>query len=179
MHDEAPTRAWGLGGRQVRTDAKFGNIYDHHAVAYEYPGVTVYSYTRQMGGCFSDVSDIFTGTKGRANILKFQIDDLDGKPLWRFKGEGGNMYDLEHKALFEAIRSGKTINNGLYMARSTMLAILGRMVNYTGKALTWAEAINSKEDLSPKSYAWDAKPPILPDKDGRYPVAMPGITPFV
>jgi len=179
MHDEPPKRAWGLGGRQVRTEPKFGNIYDHHAVAYEYPGVTVYSYTRQEGGCYSDVSDIFTGTKGRANILGHKIDDLDGKPIWRFKGEGGNMYDLEHKALFAAIRSGQTINNGLYMARSTMLAIFGRMVDYTGKALTWDEAINSKEDLSPKSYAWDAQPPILPGKDGRYPVAMPGITPFV
>jgi hypothetical protein len=176
MHDEPPKRAWGLGGRQVRIDPKFGDIYDHHAVAYEYPGVTVYAYTRQQAGAYSDVSDVFVGTQGRANILKFQIDDLDGKPIWRFKGEGGNMYDLEHQALFNAIRTGKTINNGLYMARSTMLAILGRMVNYTGKALTWDEAINSKQDLSPKSYAWDAEPPTKPDKDGRYPIAMPGAT---
>ncbi len=179
MHDEPPVRAWGLGGRQVRTDPKFGDIYDHHAVAYEYPGVTVYAYTRQQAGCYGDTSDVFVGTQGRANILKFQIDDLDGKPTWRFKGEGGSMYDIEHQALFAAIRSGKPINNGLYMARSTMLAILGRMVNYTGKALTWNEAINSKQDLSPKSYAWDAEPPTKPDKDGRYPVAMPGATAFV
>jgi len=179
MHDEPPIRAWGLGGRQVRVDPKFGDIYDHHAVAYEYPGVTVYAYTRQQAGAYSDVSDIFVGTQGRANILKHQIDDLDGKPIWRFKGEGGNMYDLEHQALFQAIRSGKPINNGLYMARSTMLAILGRMVNYTGKALTWEEATNSKQDLSPKVYAWDAEPPTKPDKNGRYPVAMPGATPFI
>jgi len=181
MHDEPPERAWGLGGRQVRTEPKFGDIYDHHAVAYEYPkGVTVYSYTRQVpGGAYMDVSDVFTGTKGRANILRFQIDDLAGKPIWRFKGEGGNMYDIEHQALFCAIRSGKPVNNGLYMARSTMLAIMGRMVNYTGKVLTWDEAINSKQDLSPKCYAWNAEPPTKPDKDGRYPVAMPGVTPFV
>jgi len=181
MHDEPPVRAWGLGGRQVRTESKFGDIYDHHAVAYEYPkGVTVYSYTRQVpSGAYMDVSDIFTGTKGRANILKHQIDDLAGKPIWRFKGEGGNMYDIEHQALFSAIRSGKPVNNGLYMARSTMLAILGRIVDYTGKILTWEEAINSKQDLSPKRYAWDAEPPTKPGTDGRYPVAMPGLTPFV
>jgi myo-inositol 2-dehydrogenase / D-chiro-inositol 1-dehydrogenase len=179
MHDQPPLRAWGLGGRQVRTDAKFGDIYDHHAVAYEYPkGVTVYAYTRQQAGAYSDVSDIFTGTKGRANILKHQIDDLDGNPIWRFKGEGGNMYDIEHQALFAAIRSGKPINNGLYMARSSMLAIMGRMVNYTGKALTWDEAINSQQVLAPKCYAWDAEPPTKPDKHGRYAVAMPGVTPF-
>ncbi len=46
-------------------------------------------------------------------------------------------------------------------------------------ALTWEEAINSKQDLSPKCYAWDAEPPTKPGKDGRYPVAMPGLTPFV
>ena len=89
------------------------------------------------------------------------------------------MYDVEHEALFAAIRAGKPINNGVYMARSTMLAILGRMVDYTGQAITWEQAMNSKEDLSPKGYAWDAAPPILPDANGKYPVAMPGVTKFV
>jgi hypothetical protein len=65
------------------------------------------------------------------------------------------------------------------MARSAMLAILGRMVNYTVKAITWEQAINSKRDLSPSGYTWDAKPPVLPDSDGKYPEATPGVTPFV
>ena len=65
------------------------------------------------------------------------------------------------------------------MAQSTMLAILGRMVDYTGKKLTWDEAIQSKQVLGTKAYAWDAEPPTRPGEDGRYPVAMPGETPFV
>ena len=131
MHDEPPVRAWGLGGRQVRTDAIFGDIYDHHAVVYEWPnGVRVFSYCRQQAGCYSDVSDHFLGSLGEADILKHKIT---GKNPWHFSGDGGNMYDLEHQALFAAIRSGQAINNGLYMARSTMLAILGRMVDYTGR----------------------------------------------
>ena len=89
------------------------------------------------------------------------------------------MYDIEHQALFASIRNGKPINNGLYMARTTMLAILGRMVNYTGQRLTWDQAINSKQILATKCYAWDAEPPTKPDKAGRYPVAMPGQTAFV
>ena len=99
MHDQPPVQAWGLGGRQVRTDAKFGDIYDHHAVVYEYPkGVTAYCYTRQQAECSTDTSDIFIGTKGRANIVPHhQIDDLNGKPIWRFKGDAGNMYDIEHQ----------------------------------------------------------------------------------
>jgi hypothetical protein len=89
------------------------------------------------------------------------------------------MYEAEHEALFRSIRSGKPANDGLYMARSTMLAILGRMVTYTGKAITWDEAMNSKETLAPKHYAWDAEPPILPDENGQYAFATPGVTPFV
>jgi predicted dehydrogenase len=177
MHDQVPTRAWGIGGRQVRTDPKFGDIFDHHAVVYEYPnGVNVYSYCRQTANCYTDVSDIFVGTKGRANILQNKIE---GENPWHYSGPKPSMYDVEHQHLFAAIRSGKTINNGVYLARSTMLAILGRMVNYTGQALTWEQAINSQQKLAPATYSFDATPPILPDKDGRYPVAVPGETKLV
>lgn len=178
MHDEPPVRAWGVGGRQVRTASKFGNIFDHHAVVYEYKnGTQVYSFCRQIAGCYSDVSDNFVGTKGRANIIPH--NKIDGENAWQYKGPRPSMYDVEHQELFAAIRSGKTINNGVYLARSTMLAILGRMVNYTGQTLTWDQAINSKELLAPANYAFDAVPPILPDKDGQYPIAVPGKTQFV
>jgi len=177
MHDEPPVRAWGLGGRQVRTDAKYGDIFDHHAVVYEYPnGVHAYSYCRQIPGCYSDVSDIFTGTKGQANILR---NSITGENPWQYSGSKPSMYDVEHQHLFAAIRSGQTINNGKYLARSTMLAILGRMANYTGQALTWEQAINSQQVLAPAKYAFDATPPILPDKDGKYPIAIPGETKFI
>ena len=173
MHDEPPIRAWGLGGKQL---PKLGNIYDHLAVTYEYSGgVKLHAYCRQQGGCFNDTSDQYIGTKGTVNVLKHKIE---GANPWRYKGPGGNMYDLEHQALFDAIRSGNRINNGVYMARSTMLAILGRMVCYTGKAITWDEALNSNETLAPETYAWDAQPPVVPAEDGTYPVALPGITKF-
>lgn len=177
MHDEPPVRAWGLGGRLVRVGPKNGNIYDHHAVTYEYPGgVHVHAYCRQIPGCHNDVSDIFTGTKGTANILKNRIE---GENPWQYSGPKQSMYDLEHQKLFASIRSGVPINNGVYMARSTMLAILGRMVDYTGQALTWDQAINSQLDLSPERYAFDAAPPVLPEADGNYPIALPGITKFI
>jgi len=177
MHDEPPLRAWGLGGRQVRSEEAIGNIFDHHAVVYEYAdGVRLYSYCRRQANCANDTSDHFFGTEGHCNVLKFQID---GKTEWRYRGPKCNMYETEHQELFASIRNGEPINNGLYMARSTMLAILGRMVTYTGQAITWDKAINSSEDLSPASYSWDADPPILPDEDGNYPIAVPGVTKFV
>lgn len=177
MRDEPPARAWATSGRQVRIEPKYGDIYDHHAVVYEWAnGTRCYAYCRQQPGCYSDTSDIYLGAKGQANILKFRID---GANPWRFEGEGGNMYVLEHKALFEAIRSGKPINNGVYMARSTMLAILGRMVDYTGQVITWDAAINSQQSLVPSAYDWNAEPPTKPLENGQYPVAMPGVTKFV
>jgi len=179
MHDEPPARAWGVGGRQVRIDPMHGEIYDHHAVCYEYAdGTQVYSYCRQQPGCWSDVSDVFLGTKGRATILKrgSPTPEIEGENAWKFKGKGNNMYVAEHEALFQSIRAAKPINNGVYMARSTMLAILGRMVDYTGQVMTWDEALNSKQTLAPRAYAWDAEPPTKPGPDGRYPIATPGVT---
>ena len=81
-----------------------------------------------------------------------------------------NMYQAEHDEMFAAIRSGKPINNGLYAARSTLLAIMGRMAAYTGEVITWEKALNSKEILAPARYAWGDAP--------QRPVARPGVTKF-
>ena len=82
------------------------------------------------------------------------------------------MYDVEHVELFKSIKEGKPINNGQYMCYSTMLAIMGRMATYTGQRITWDEALNSKQDLTPESYEWG--PVKLPP--GALDVAMPGTT---
>ena len=177
MHDQPPLKAWGLGGRQVRTDSKHGDIFDHHAVVYEYEnGTRVYSFCRQQAGCWRDVTDNFFGTKGHCNVLNSY--SIKGENPWRCRDRSGNMYQLEHEALFSAIRAGNAINNGRYMSISTMLAILGRMVNYTGQEITWEEAINSSQDLSPSEYTFDGRPPTQPTQDGSYPIAMPGMTKF-
>jgi hypothetical protein len=81
------------------------------------------------------------------------------------------MYQNEHDELFASIRAGKPINNGDYMCKSTLMAILGRMATYTGQVITWEQALNSKEDLTPAKYEFGAL--AVP------PVAMPGITKFV
>jgi myo-inositol 2-dehydrogenase/D-chiro-inositol 1-dehydrogenase len=59
----------------------------------------------------------------------------------------------------------------LWMAHSTLLAIMGRMAAYTGQVVTWEDAMNSKENLFPEKLAWDA--PSVP------PVAMPGLTKLI
>lgn len=169
LGDVPPERATGLGGRQVRTGPEYGHIFDHHAVVYEFPGdKRVFAYCRQQDGCANDVEDYVMGTKGRAQILR---NAVEGDEKWRYRGPKSNMYQAEHDALFQAIRSGKPINNGHYMANSTMMAIMGRMATYTGRTVTWKEAIESQENLAPPAYDWVSLP--VP------PVAMPGQTPLV
>ncbi len=169
MKDVPPLRATGLGGRQVRTGNDFGNVYDHFAVVYEYEnGTKLFANCRQMAGCSVDVSDHIVGSKGNAELMRAVIE---GEQPWRYRGEKPNMYEEEHRAMFQAIRSSNPLNNGDYMAKSTMLAIMGRMAAYTGQTLTWDQCFSSSEDLSPAKYEWAEV--SLP------PVAMPGLTRFV
>ena len=174
MGDTPPAKCVGLGGRQVRTEEKWGNIYDHHAVCYEWAnGFKSFAYTRQMRGCKNNVEDYVQGSKGRALVLAHQIEP-NGADAWTYTGENPSMYDNEHVEMFRGIRSGNTINNGQYMSYSTMLAIMGRMAAYTGKKLTWDDVLKSTETFAPESLSWDTEPPVKPGADGLYPVPIPG-----
>lgn len=168
MKDEPPVKATGLGGRQVRVQSEYGNIFDHHAVVYEYAnGVKLFAYCRQQDHCSMDVNDYILGTKGKVDVMAHTIT---GENNWRRRGPNPNMYQVEHDELFASIRSGKPIDNSLYMARSTMLAIMGRMATYTGQTVTWDQALNSQEDLTPPTYGWTSLPVAS--------VALPGVTKF-
>jgi predicted dehydrogenase len=176
MNDEPPVRCTANGGRQVRVEKKWGNIYDHFNCTFEYAGdVKGFTSCRQLDGCSKDTSDHIIGTKGVAHVLDLRkghpIRDHAGKLLWRYEGKSRNMYQIEHDEFFASIRSGKPINNGKYMCTSTLLAILGRTAAYTGKTITWDQIMNSQLDLSPPSYDWIDLP--------VRPVALPGVTEFV
>ena len=78
--------------------------------------------------------------------------------------------------MFAGMANGEVINDSLSMARSTMLAILGRMATHSGQLVTWDDAFQSDIVLAPQQYTWDADPPVLPDESGNYPHAIPGQT---
>jgi predicted dehydrogenase len=172
LRDEYPVKASGMGGRQVRTGPEYGHIFDHHSVVYEYAnGVKLFSACRQQDGCAHDVTDHVYGTTGTCDVMKHIIK---GQKPWRYTAttakRDDSMYQNEHNELIASIRSGKPINNGDYMAKSTLMAIMGRMATYTGKSITWDMALHSKEDLRPSKYEFGSLP--VP------PVAKPGITKF-
>jgi predicted dehydrogenase len=175
MKDTPPKRAYGMGGRQVRTDPKFGHIFDHHSVVYEFDhNVRAFHTCRQQPGVHNDVSDHILGTKGVCHISGSNgAASIEGEKPWVAEGKlvrGENMYQNEHNELFASIRADKPINNGDSMCKSTLMAIMGRMATYTGQVITWDMALNSQEDLTPPKY--EMGPLAVP------PVPMPGKTKF-
>jgi predicted dehydrogenase len=185
MRNTPPLRAYGVGGRQTRTDAKFGHIFDHMAVVYEFPNnVRCFAFCRQQEGTHSETTDHIIGTRGRANLLgsnqaarNWPSYSITGDNAWRLPAaqvrDAVGMYQAEHNELFRSIRSGQPINDIDWMYKSTMLAILGRMVCYTGQMITWDQAMNSQENLTPADgYRWD-RAPAIPE------VARPGVTRLV
>lgn len=179
IRNDHPAEAHGMGGRQVRVGKEYGEIFDHYAVEFTYADDTkAFSFCRQIPNCWNSFSDHVHGTKGHAVIQGGSGRSelcVDGQEPIRWK-RGSRGHQVEHDDLFAALLAGEPYNEADYGATSTMTAIMGRMATYSGKIVTWDEAVNSKLDLSPKSYAWDAETPVKPDENGYYACAMPGIT---
>jgi predicted dehydrogenase len=144
-----PVKAYGMGGRQVRTDAAYGHIFDHFAVEYEYPsGAKVTSFCRQQSGTDTRVAEHVVGTKGTSNCA----GTIKGENSFRFKRpeKAASPYEQEHIDMIASIRAGKPLNEAEQIAYSTLTAIMGRMSAYTGKEITWEAALKSEESLMPK-----------------------------
>jgi predicted dehydrogenase len=125
MREQQPATAFGMGGRAAKFEAEHGDCFDHNAVIYEYSnGAKLFAFLIVQPNCYTEVSDIVMGTKGRAYLQKGRIE---GQNPWRYKGKRGNPYQIEQDELFASVRSGKPINNGRYMALSAMTGIMGQM----------------------------------------------------
>ena len=169
-----PVKVMGMGGRQYRTGKEYGNIWDHFAVEYEYPGgVRIMGTCRHTDGASERNSERLVGTKG-STYTDGSNGSIEGQNAYKYDGPASNPYVQEHKDLIESIRSGKPINEGRQVAESTLTAIMGRMSAYTGRELSWDWAINaSKLDLRPPKY--DLSLDDLPVR----PVAIPGKTKLI
>ncbi|SDW91850.1 Tat (twin-arginine translocation) pathway signal sequence [Hydrobacter penzbergensis] len=176
-----PVKAQGMGGRQVRKGKDNGEIFDHHYVEFEYAdGSLLNSQCRHIPGTMSRVDELLVGAKGRIRCGAGRITDAKGNTIYQFdRKTENNPYQTEHDELFAAIAKGEykfaDAENG---AKSSMTSILGRMATYSGQVIEWDKALNSGLDLHPKVYDFAATPPVLPNADGFYPVAIPGVTKY-
>jgi myo-inositol 2-dehydrogenase / D-chiro-inositol 1-dehydrogenase len=163
-----PVKAVGTGGRQVRTSSDYGHIYDHFAIDFEYEnGVHMLSMCRQQEGTKGSVSEALVGTKGASQVNDYKIT---GANAWSGSKTGEvDPYTQEHTDFIAAIRKGEPISELKFCAESTLTAIMGREAAYTGKVITWDDALNAQEVLMPESLDLSASRPIPP-------VPMPGQT---
>lgn len=162
-----PIRALAQGGRLQRTDPKYGNIYDHMTVDYEYPGgVHVHLMCRQWENCDKKNENRVIGklgeSDGRSRIL--------GNNQWKYPERDDmrhNALVYEHMELVQSIRSGDARNDLLDFAiDSTLTAIMGRESAYTGREITWQDISHSDLSLFPETYQFGPAP--------QRPVPMPG-----
>jgi predicted dehydrogenase len=176
LQETPPVDAHGFGGRSGAQNL-LGDVFDHNSVVYRYAsGVRVYAFCRTTMGCYNEGSSIILGSKGIAYPLRGRIT---GENEWNFSGKGESPYVAEHREFLKSIRAGEPLNCGDYMARSTLVTIMGQLSCYSGKLVTWDQVTKSDYFIPPRpeECTWDMKPPTAPDENGVYPVcAMPGIT---
>jgi len=180
-----PVSAQGQGGRQARTEPD--QMFDHYAVEYSFPdGTRMFAQGRHMADCWNFWGVVVHGTKGSAvlgegipNPLIYKGHKrVDENIIWRFKGKGGDQYQIEHDRLFEAIRQNKPYNETKRCAEASLTGILGRMAAESGQEIGWQQAMDSDLVLAPnlENLTMDGPAPVMPDEQGRYPVGMPGKT---
>lgn len=173
MKDVPPVRCTAVGGRQTPNNE--GNIYDHTEVNYEFAnGVRGFVVHRQIPHCNSGTFDYIMGAKGIGYIGRRPriAVEITGENEWQSEKAPRDMYQVEHDELFASIRNGKPINDGVRMAHSTLMGLMGRMAAYTGQEISWEQAMNSQERLVPEKLTWDMPLPIAP-------MAIPGKTKFI
>ncbi|HSI12868.1 MAG TPA: Gfo/Idh/MocA family oxidoreductase [Chthoniobacter sp.] len=197
MKDEPPASVVCVGGRQARPGAlppgkyqlgktdgtaqdvesaggEYGNIFDHFSAEFRWEsGVKGYHYCRQIGRCYNANTDEVCGTKGvyqgESGSKRHVIVHSDNP--WRYKAPDGakdNGYQTEHDEMYASIRAGNPINTSDRFTKTTLTAIMARMAAYSGKEVTWKDAMESKESLFPQDLKWDTKLPVAP-------VAIPGV----
>lgn len=170
MGDRMPVSATATGGRQV--PVAYGNIYDHFHVNYEYAnGVRAFLDCRQQDNVHAEVTDYVMGNDGVLTLGRGPVPGISGRRNWQYSGTARDMYQAEHDELFASIRAGTPINDGVSMAHSTLMAIMGRMAAYTGQSISWEQALNSQESLMPAALDWGMALPVAP-------YAVPGVTAF-
>lgn len=165
-----PETVLASGGRIARTEEKYGHVFDHFNAIFEYDGgERYYASTRQQPGCDGMFRDNVFGAEGWCDMMKFTIY---GKNQQRLAKRRTDMHQLEHDEMYAALRQGEILNNGDYMAKSTLMGIMARESAYTGKQITWDQIMKSKRRYVPEKLDWNME---LPDP----PIAKPGETPFI
>ncbi len=195
MKNAWPVKAHALGGRHYRQSPEgityVDQNFDTYAVEYSYADGTKFFFDgRCMTGCHDNFSSYIHGTKGSAIVSK--TGDC-GAPSMIFKGQSPNgsdrvwtsqvpkgeesWYQNEWNDLVYAIRNDKPYNEVERGVIVSTVSSMGRMAAHTGQEITYEDMLNCEHEMAPglDKITADSPAPVMPDKNGRYPVPQPGI----
>jgi predicted dehydrogenase len=183
IKNDWPVSVQGIGGRQVRIDPD--QLFDHYTAEYTFAdGTKLLAQGRHITNAYDFFGDFIQGAKGGAILGEGQSKPRifkGHKPAsanlaWQYTGAPCDQYQREHDLFFDAIRNNKPYNETERSAKSCFTAIMGRMACESGQMISWEEAFASNLELAPglDNYTNDSHPPVMPDANGNYPIALPG-----
>ena len=195
MKNAWPVKAQALGGRHYRTDpsgeAWVDQNFDSYAVEYTFEdGSKFYMDGRCNTGANPMYFSHVHGTKGMAIAAK--TGDYNGpssihtgqlptreSTIWQSKiaDAENDPYLNEWNDLMDAIRGDKPYNEVPFGVQASVVTSMGRMAAHTGQEITYDQMLNHPHEYAPGIDKWtmDSPPPVASDKDGKYPVPMPGV----
>lgn len=144
---EDPISCYATGGKQQpRSKYAPGQNYDHFSATVLYPGGVKMnvSVRQQMGADHVWTMDV-GGSKGHCHGIGREVYQFTGKvnkELREEKVKAG--HQLEHNEMYRALRAGDYINNGDYVCKSTLIAVMIREAAYTGKEIKWSDMEDRK-----------------------------------
>ncbi len=195
MKNAWPTKAFAIGGRQIRVTAEgapcVDQNFDNYAVEYSFDdGAKFIMDGRSMSGCQEAYASYVQGTKGIAiasksgdcglpsSTYKGQVPSKANQ-IWQSKVKPGETspYVNEWVDLIEAIRTDKPYNEAKRGVEASLVTSMGRFSAHTGREVTFDEMLNSPIEYAPNldKLTFDGPAPVMPDADGKYPVPQPGI----
>jgi len=164
-----PLKATATGGRGGRPAD--GDVFGNYNVVFQYPGgVDVTFSSTQFAKGWWDVTERFFGTKGTSQSPYVGPLGIWGDEPWQFGAPDAkdaassqafsvtgkfksnlDQADVEKKKAFiESIVSGKFHNQAEKGVESALSCMMARMAAYTGREITWEEALKSREVWDPK-----------------------------
>lgn len=178
-----PVKARAVSGLQQQDlGPNHGEIWDHHAVEFEYADGTVnHSFCRHIPDCWDDVSERIIGTTGRVSLAPGTFTHLRGADrVNQYRGNrDADPYQQELNVLVDKIRKDEKHNDTIIGVEATMTGILGRMAGYSGKELTLEDALAKGSRLLPddtSGWNFESNPPVMPGEGGNYATPFPGKT---
>jgi predicted dehydrogenase len=204
MKDAWPVRAQGYGGRQSRGGTVDQN-FDHYSVEYTFAdGAKLMVGARNMPGCQNEFASYAHGSKGSAvistqshtpaysRIYKGQqlpsgrargsrvrgARTADPNVVWQCAQPEPDPYQLEWNDLIAAIRQDKPYNEARRGAEASLVTAMGRAAVHTGQMITWDSILNHEHEFAPEvdRLTFDSTAPVRAGADGKYPLALPGVT---